>query len=433
MSGHEPGQAPPDHRTTAEFGIPRIKADSTAVDASPDPDATSVDGPSGRPARADRADRAAGTATHESATVPGVEPWTMQFGSAAESGNAVEDAPRTPDVTSVDGPSGRSASAGRSSEAATGESAAASGEEPWTMQFGSEAESSEPGEQSAVGEVPPTPYTLASAMAEMPAAPAEPQPDGQTPKADNAPTGPHIESPSPPLGVPANPAPDVSANPAFETPNRKRRLLVPAVVLAVVAVVAAAGVVVFTLGGGEDGPEATRRSPAASPTAPGGGTPTSAQPSSSPGAEEPAPSESPGAAAQPSSQAPGSGGADPSAGTADEPPPLSAPPPGPLVRGEGITYQVVQQDPGYFEGEFAVTNRTGAPLTNWRITFEVPGANVKNIWGGRLVRGGSAVEIRNVEGARPIPVGATWQVRFGAEGTPSDLENCRVNGSPCGF
>ncbi|GAA4068777.1 hypothetical protein GCM10022214_24720 [Actinomadura miaoliensis] len=104
-----------------------------------------------------------------------------------------------------------------------------------------------------------------------------------------------------------------------------------------------------------------------------------------------------------------------------------------MVRGEGITYQVVQQDPGYFEGEFAVTNRTGRPLTNWRITFDAPGANVKNIWGGRLVRGGSTVEIQNAEGARPIPVGATWEVRFGAEGTPSGPENCRVNGSPCGF
>ncbi|GAA4151242.1 hypothetical protein GCM10022416_48260 [Actinomadura keratinilytica] len=426
VSGHEPGHVPPDHRTTAEFGIPKIKADETGdtvVDASRAPDATSVDGPSGRPAPADRVSE---TVAGGSAAVPGEEPWTMQFGSEAEKGDAVVDASRDPDATSVDGPSGRAASVGGPSETARDDSAAVPGEEPWTMQFGSGADSGGTGERPAGNEMPPTPYTLASAVVETPAAPAGPRPDGSAPGPDDVQTGPQspppVESPSPPLGMPATPEP--------ATPNR-RRLLVPIVVLAVAAVIAAAGAIVFTLGGGEDKPAAARRSPAASPTAPGGDTATSAPSPPSPGAEEPAPTESPGAAAQPSSQAPG--GAAPSTGTADTPPPLSAPPPGPLVRGEGITYQVVQQDPGYFEGEFTVTNRTGAPLTDWRITFEVPGANVKNIWGGRLVRGGSAVEIRNIEGARPIPVGATWEVRFGAEGTPADLRNCRVNGAPCGF
>jgi cellulase/cellobiase CelA1 len=103
------------------------------------------------------------------------------------------------------------------------------------------------------------------------------------------------------------------------------------------------------------------------------------------------------------------------------------------VQGDGITYQLVQRDPGYYEGKFVVTNRTGRPMTDWTLTFQVPGGNVKNIWGARLTRGGAAVEIRNLENARPIPPGATWEVQFGAEGAATDPSGCRLNGEPCGF
>ena len=49
------------------------------------------------------------------------------------------------------------------------------------------------------------------------------------------------------------------------------------------------------------------------------------------------------------------------------------------------------------------------------------------------MRGGAHVEIENLPGAPAIPPGAEFTVRFGAEGTPADLRNCRVNGAPCGF
>ncbi|MFP3968998.1 cellulose binding domain-containing protein [Actinomadura fulvescens] len=111
----------------------------------------------------------------------------------------------------------------------------------------------------------------------------------------------------------------------------------------------------------------------------------------------------------------------------------SVAPVGPVKSGNGITYQLMQQDPGYYEGRLVFTNRTGKPMTAWKITFDAPGANVKNIWGGRLVRKGDRVEIQNLKGAPPVPPGATWEVQYGAEGVAADPKGCKINGRACGF
>lgn len=115
------------------------------------------------------------------------------------------------------------------------------------------------------------------------------------------------------------------------------------------------------------------------------------------------------------------------------PSPVTTAPIGPVVTGEGVTYQLVQQDEGYYEGRLVVTNRTSRPMRTWKLIFEAPGADVKNIWGGRLVHGGDRVEIQNLDGAAAIPPGGTWEVRFGAAGTAATPKKCNVNGKACGF
>ncbi|MCP9983551.1 cellulose binding domain-containing protein [Actinomadura madurae] len=112
---------------------------------------------------------------------------------------------------------------------------------------------------------------------------------------------------------------------------------------------------------------------------------------------------------------------------------MTTAPIGPLVKGKGITYQLVQQDEGYFEGKMVITNRTSKPMKTWKLTFQAPRADVKNIWGARLVHGGSTVEIRNLEGAPAIPPGGTWDVQFGAAGPASTPKSCKLNGKACGF
>ncbi|TDB84229.1 hypothetical protein E1266_36920 [Actinomadura sp. 7K534] len=114
-------------------------------------------------------------------------------------------------------------------------------------------------------------------------------------------------------------------------------------------------------------------------------------------------------------------------------PPVPTAPIGPVLRGTGITYQLVQQDEGYFEGRMVLTNRTDEPMKTWKLTFRTPGADVKNIWGAKLAEGGEKVEIKNLDDAPAIPPGGTWEVQFGAAGATTTPEGCKLNGRACGF
>ena len=103
----------------------------------------------------------------------------------------------------------------------------------------------------------------------------------------------------------------------------------------------------------------------------------------------------------------------------------------PLTRGRVVSYVTAQREPGYFEGVLTLTNRTGAPLNSWQVSFTYPGAYIKSVWGGVLVHAGGTATIRGTAAAGSIPVGATVQVRFGAAGTPSAPLGCTLNGGPC--
>jgi hypothetical protein len=103
----------------------------------------------------------------------------------------------------------------------------------------------------------------------------------------------------------------------------------------------------------------------------------------------------------------------------------------PLTRGHVVSYATTQREPGYFEGVLTLTNRTAAPLNGWQVSFTYPGASVKTVWGGVLVRAGGTATIRGAAGGASIPAGGTVRVRFGASGTPSAPRGCTLNGGPC--
>ncbi|TDC19484.1 cellulose binding domain-containing protein [Actinomadura bangladeshensis] len=377
MSGEDSGYVPPDHRTTAEF---RVRA--TAPGAETQADSTIVDTPVDDPA----------DATFQDPPVddPEDDPEaTAQDDLADDAGETLQDVPDKASVTVADMRIEKPAPpAPPQQEAAAFEQAPAPvvAEAPWTEQFGAEQEPATAGTS-----VPPPPYAMPS-----PGLPAGPPP-GET--APAMPSG----------GVP---------------PSRSRRPMALVAVIAAVVVLAAAAVVVLLLTrGGSDGggKAAAPPSPAAStPVEAGGPTdgPAPAGPGASPPVEAPA---APPAAGQPPAGRPGT------------PPPATTAPIGPLVEGEGITYQLVQRDEGYFEGRMVITNRTDRPMKTWKLTFRAPGADVKNIWGARLVHGGEKVEIRNLDGVPAIPPGGTWDVQFGAAGPASTPKGCELNGRTCGF
>lgn len=109
------------------------------------------------------------------------------------------------------------------------------------------------------------------------------------------------------------------------------------------------------------------------------------------------------------------------------------PAPGSVATGSSITYRLVQQDDGYYEGRFVITNRTGRPMRTWRVSFDAPGADVRSVWDARLVQGGAHPVIENADGADPIPPGGTMDVQFGASGVPAAPRACLFNGAACGF
>ncbi|GGV02064.1 hypothetical protein GCM10010182_19550 [Actinomadura cremea] len=230
-------------------------------------------------------------------------------------------------------------------------------------------------------------------VAPLPAHPAEPRRSGGTAELAD-PDVPDVR------GVPSVPdVPDAPEVPeAARGPGRDLRG--PAVALGVgVLVVAVAIGAMFALGDGE----ARSPAPAASPRV------AEARPTAAP----PAPGTPTAAAGAPSAGAPSPG-------------------PGGL-RGDGVTYEVVQRDSGYYEGTFVLTNRTGRPMTSWRLSFLVPGGDVRNVWGGRLVQSGEPVVIENAPGAAAVPPGGTVTVRFGAAGTPAAPAECVLNGAGCGL
>lgn len=284
-------------------------------------------------------------------------------------------------------------------------------EAPWTEQFASEEETAnraEGGPAFAYG-MPGAPPPAQSTMPPHPEATVPPMP----PPAMASPSG----------GLPGGP-------PGGPPPSRSRRPVILILLIALVVVLVLIGVVVLMLGRGSEtgGKTAPQASPAASTPATGGGGTGPASPGApSPGGGAPA---TPPQSGVPTNQPPG--GQQPG-GQPGTPPPVTTAPIGPLVQGKGITYQLVQQDSGYFEGKMVITNRTRKPLKAWKVTFKAPGADVKNIWGARLVHGGSTVEIRNLDGVPAIQPGATWDIQFGAAGTASTPKSCEVNGRACGF
>ncbi|WP_116024360.1 cellulose binding domain-containing protein [Thermomonospora umbrina] len=428
MSADEPGYVPPDHKTTAEFRIPERShsgapsggAEDTMVDgALPDDrdpmEATAVDPVSEAPATVtdlpmddvpsdlptdDPEDVAvAPSAAVENEQGPGE--WTEQFGQE-EAGLPEATAPHP----------------GLAKAAPAGPMAAAAAPPPDVPQ--ANAQPAIPGPSPAVASVPP-----AGAGPEIAPPPA---PDGATPPAGvivGAPGGPFPPVASPVPGFQAGPVP-----PAGGSPNGSRLPLVVGAVVVLVLVVIG-GAVAFALLSGDGDPEATTARPSAS-TGAGQVPPAVLTPGASgaptPGATDPGPGSPPGAPVPVPSQ----GAPYPGQGTPGATPPPRAPI-GPVVNGDGLKYQLVQRDPGYYEGLLIITNRGDRPMKEWTLTFEVPADRVKNVWGGELVRGGDTVEIRSLMGARPIPPGATFEVRFGAEGAPDTPGRCRFNDRSCGF
>ncbi|BDB43146.1 MULTISPECIES: cellulose-binding domain-containing protein [Mycobacterium] len=88
-----------------------------------------------------------------------------------------------------------------------------------------------------------------------------------------------------------------------------------------------------------------------------------------------------------------------------------------------------------FIGHFTVTNASMAPLSDWRLEFDMPvGQSVSHTWNSTIAQSGTHFVISPANWNRIIAPGgtATGGMRGVLTGTYSPPVNCRINGQPCG-
>ncbi|GGQ10979.1 cellulase family glycosylhydrolase [Streptomyces mutabilis] len=99
-----------------------------------------------------------------------------------------------------------------------------------------------------------------------------------------------------------------------------------------------------------------------------------------------------------------------------------------------VTYRVVGEWPGGFQGEIAVRNTGTAPLGPWTLTFTFPdGQTVTNMWGGTATQTGGAVSVTPASYTATVPAGGTVTLGFtAAKGAANTAPAAfSVNGTAC--
>ncbi|MEU3899893.1 cellulase family glycosylhydrolase [Streptomyces sp. NPDC045251] len=99
-----------------------------------------------------------------------------------------------------------------------------------------------------------------------------------------------------------------------------------------------------------------------------------------------------------------------------------------------VTYRVVGEWPGGFQGEIAVRNTGTAPLDPWTLAFTFPdGQTVTTMWGGTPTQTDAAVSVAPAPYTATIPAGGTVTLGFtagkGAANTAPAVFS--VNGNAC--
>ncbi|QLL09508.1 cellulose-binding domain-containing protein [Mycobacterium vicinigordonae] len=87
-----------------------------------------------------------------------------------------------------------------------------------------------------------------------------------------------------------------------------------------------------------------------------------------------------------------------------------------------------------FIASFVVTNPNLAPMSDWRLEFDMPvGQSVSHTWNSSIAQSGTHFVLTPANWNRIIAPGgtATGGMRGVLTGTYSPPVNCRINGQPC--
>ncbi|RQW97087.1 cellulose binding domain-containing protein, partial [Micromonospora inaquosa] len=81
-----------------------------------------------------------------------------------------------------------------------------------------------------------------------------------------------------------------------------------------------------------------------------------------------------------------------------------------------------------YQGQVTVTNDTSAPITSWRVEFDLPSSStITQSWNAQQTTSGSRYTFANVSWNGTLAAGASTAFGFLVNGTGTPL-NCTVNG-----
>ncbi|MFG2007590.1 glycosyl hydrolase family 18 protein [Micromonospora sp. NPDC048868] len=85
------------------------------------------------------------------------------------------------------------------------------------------------------------------------------------------------------------------------------------------------------------------------------------------------------------------------------------------------------------ETRVTVTNGTSAPVSTWRIEFDLPsGTSISSSWDADVTRSGDHYVAVKKSWAGPIAAGASFSWGYNGTGAYKAPLNCTINGAPCG-
>ncbi|MGK5519004.1 cellulose binding domain-containing protein, partial [Micromonospora sp. URMC 107] len=85
------------------------------------------------------------------------------------------------------------------------------------------------------------------------------------------------------------------------------------------------------------------------------------------------------------------------------------------------------------ETRVTITNGTSAPVSTWRIEFDLPsGTSISSSWDADVTRTGDHYVAVKKSWAGPIAAGAAFSWGYNGTGPYKAPLNCTINGAPCG-
>ena len=114
---------------------------------------------------------------------------------------------------------------------------------------------------------------------------------------------------------------------------------------------------------------------------------------------------------------------------ASTPPPAASTAPAiPVVT---VSYSVVQQWDGGFQGEFTIVNHGAAAISGWQLAAVFPGDTIESAWDASFHTGGDTLLLDPPSYQLTIAPGAGLAEHFTAAGTTTTPESCTFNGAAC--